>query len=243
MQNFHEGETCIIASQHFNMYPPLTWLSWQSGSNSPLFRTKANLYSNVYQETTHNSEEVIPTNKYSFTLFPLLRSPDTSSCRILQYKVLLLCDWQFPYQPCFLKHSYNKLRWKGWGWTWHQLHPVLTTIVGLQPPHMEVFTREHYIRSTAPPLNSQCQVRCLHNAQGGLDMEEWKSLLNEGTPYNSQWEVPKSRVFLPDLDICSFSGPRLEKYMWVSQTNTLSLKSSLWLQTTSSFCFFKKHSQ
>lgn len=168
MQNFHEDET-YVSYQVSTSTSIHSWLIWESGLHSPLFHTQANLYSDTYQETMCNSEEVIPTNKKSFTAFPLFHSPDiSSSCRILQYKVLFLCEWQFPYQPCFLKHTYQELRWKGWGWTWQKLQPVLATIVGLQPPHMEVFTREHYIRSIAPLLNSQCQVRCLHNAQGEL---------------------------------------------------------------------------
>lgn len=52
------------------------------------------------------------------------------------------------------------------------LHHVPAMIVGLQPLYVEVFTREHCIRTIAPPLNSQCQVTFLCNAQGKLDTEE-----------------------------------------------------------------------
>lgn len=63
--------------------------------------------------------------------------------------------------------------------------------MGLQPPHMEVLTREHYMMSVAPLVNSQCQARCLHNAQRELDTEERESQLSEGTPYNRQQKVLK----------------------------------------------------
>lgn len=186
MQNFHEGKT-HVSYQVGTSISIYSWLSSESDSNRPLFHTKTNLYSNIYQEPMHNSDKIIPTNKKSFTAFPLFHSPNTSpSCGTLQYKVPFLCEWQFPYQPCLPKNTYKELRWKGWGWTWQQLHPVLRTIVGLQPPHMEVLTREHYMRSIAPPVNSQCQARCLHNAQRELDMEERESQLSEGTPYNRQ---------------------------------------------------------
>lgn len=57
----------------------------------------------IYQDTVRNPEEMISTNKKSFTASPLFHSLRTSpSCRFLWYKVRFHCEWQFPTNLAFL---------------------------------------------------------------------------------------------------------------------------------------------